>query len=196
MLSAGVAVVHERGFATSGVRDFVRAASVPQGSFINNFGSKEAFGLAVLDRYFQTLKLTVDRTLRDEARAPIERLLAYFDAISISCERTGWRLGCLIGNMSLEAPNHSDAIRKRLVEIFIEWKQPFEDAVRSAQACGDLRADLEPGDLAEFLLAGWHGALLRMKVDRSPEPLERFKRIVFATILVPPAPHSTSIAEP
>jgi TetR/AcrR family transcriptional repressor of nem operon len=196
ILSAGVAVVHERGFATTSVRDLVRAASVPQGSFINNFGSKEAFGVAVLDRYFQSLKLTVDRTLRDETRAPIERLLAYFEAISLSCEQTGWRLGCLIGNMSLEAPNHSDAIRKRLVAIFTEWKQPFEDAVRAAQACGDLRANLEPDDLAEFLLAGWHGALLRMKVDRSPEPLERFKRIVFATILVPPAPHSTSVAEP
>ena len=36
-------------------------------------------------------------------------------------------------------------------------------------------------DLADFLLSSWQGAMLRMKVVRSPEPLERFKTIVFAT---------------
>ena len=196
ILSVGIDVAHEHGFGASGVRDFIRAAGVPQGSFINNFGSKEAFGLAVLDRYFEDLGAVIDRTLRDGARAPIERLRAYFDAISTSCEEAGWRLGCLIGNMSLEAPNHSDIIRERLVAIFAAWKQPFADNVRAAQAGGDLRADLDPDDLAEFLLAGWHGAMLRMKVDRSPQPLERFKRIVFATVLASGAPAPTAPGDP
>ncbi|TLU70735.1 TetR family transcriptional regulator C-terminal domain-containing protein [Lichenicoccus roseus] len=196
ILSAGISIAHERGFATSGVRDFVQAAAVPQGSFINNFGSKEAFGIAVLDRYFEGLDDIIGQTLRDEARGPIERLRSYFDTISASCEQAGWRLGCLIGNMSLEAPNHSDAIRERLVRIFADWKQPFAEAVRAAQACADLSADLDPDDVAEFLLAGWHGAMLRMKVDRSGEPLERFKRVVFATVLARPAFASTSTGKP
>ncbi len=191
ILNAGVTVAHERGFAASGVRDYVQAADVSQGSFISNFGSKEAFGIAILDRYFDGLEDTIDQTLRNEARAPIERLRAYFDTIYASCEQVGWRLGCLIGNMSLEAPNHSDAIRERLVQIFTQWKRPFAEAIRSAQASGELRADLDPDDLAEFLIAGWHGAMLRMKVDRSPEPLERFQRVLFAVVLVPPSPGST-----
>ena len=185
ILDVGVGITHEHGFAASGVRDYVRAADVSQGSFISNFGSKEAFGVAVLDRYFDDLAGTIDRTLRNREHAPVARLRAYFDAISASCEQVGWRLGCLIGNMSLEAPNHSDAIRQRLVQIFVQWKQPFAETVRAAQASGDLRNDLDPDDLAEFLLAGWHGAMLRMKVDRSAEPLERFKRILFATVLTP-----------
>ena len=37
-------------------------------------------------------------------------------------------------------------------------------------------------ELADFLLAGWQGAMLRMKVERSPAPLERFKTIAFATV--------------
>jgi TetR/AcrR family transcriptional repressor of nem operon len=41
---------------------------------------------------------------------------------------------------------------------------------------------LSAEDLAEFLLSGWRGAILRMKVTRSPEPLERFKAIAFAMV--------------
>ncbi|TJX50068.1 MAG: TetR family transcriptional regulator, partial [Mesorhizobium sp.] len=37
-------------------------------------------------------------------------------------------------------------------------------------------------DLADFLLSSWQGAMLRMKVERSPEPLERFKAIIFKTV--------------
>ena len=45
-----------------------------------------------------------------------------------------------------------------------------------------LAADFAAEDLAEFLLASWQGAILRMKVDRDPAPLERFKTIAFATV--------------
>jgi hypothetical protein len=39
----------------------------------------------------------------------------------------------------------------------------------------------DPMDLAEFLLASWEGAILRMTVDRSPAALDRFKNTVFQT---------------
>ena len=36
----------------SSVRDIVRAAGVPQGSFTNHFASKEVFALEALDLYY------------------------------------------------------------------------------------------------------------------------------------------------
>jgi TetR/AcrR family transcriptional repressor of nem operon len=33
------------------------------------------------------------------------------------------------------------------------------------------------------MLAAWHGAMLRMKVERTPGPIERFKRIFLSTLL-------------
>jgi len=47
---------------------------------------------------------------------------------------------------------------------------------------GEIRAEFEPIDLAEFLLASWQGAMLRMKVERGPAALERFKSIAFDTV--------------
>jgi TetR/AcrR family transcriptional repressor of nem operon len=41
-----------------------------------------------------------------------------------------------------------------------------------------------PEDLADFLLAGWLGSIMRMKVERNSAPLERFKAIAFSTVFI------------
>ena len=61
--------------------------------------------------------------------------------------------------------------------------RPLRRCIAEAQAAGEIASTLAPEDLADVLLSSWQGAILRMKVERSAEPLERFKRIAFATIL-------------
>ena len=52
-----------------------------------------------------------------------------------------------------------------------------------AQTVGEIDSTFDPADLAEFLLASWEGAILRMNVERGPAALDRFKKIVFQTVL-------------
>ncbi len=185
-IESGVTTLHQRGFAASGVREITRAAGVPQGSFISHFGSKEAFGVAVLDRYYERTEAIFDATLRDAKRPPVERLRAYFDTITDFLAGVGWRQGCLISTLSLETAEHSEVLRERLVEVFRSLTSPFAEVIRSAQRDGTVRDDVEATELADVLLAAWHGAMLRMKVDRSPAPIERFRRVVLGTLLATP----------
>lgn len=187
LVASGVTTLYEQGFSTAGVRDITAAAGVPQGSFTNHFRSKDAFGIAVLERYFNdVIQGVVSRTLQDGSRVPIVRLRAYFEAIFELLSGVGWRHGCLIGNMSLEASEHSDAIRRCLVDLFERWTAPFVDAVRSAQQAGEVHGCLDAEEVATFLLCAWQGAMLRMKVDRGPAPLDAFLHVTFATILAAP----------
>lgn len=186
IIASGMHTVHERGFATVGLREITAAAGVAQGSFTNHFASKEEFGVAVLDRYFDEMRAVIAETLSDERRQPIERLRAYFDTITEVFAAGGWRYGCLAGNMGLEAAEHSETIRQRLVEIFAEWTPPFAQVIRQAQTVGEVRTDLDAHDAGAALLEAWHGAMLRMKIERSPAPLDRFKRLVFSALLAGP----------
>ena len=175
--------MHQRGFATIGLREITAAAGVAQGSFTNHFASKEAFGVAVLDHYFDQIRSVIVRTLRDESRKPLERLHAYFDAVIELFAAGGWRYGCLAGNMGLEASEHSEIIRHRLGEIFAEWTVPFVEVIGDAQRIGEIRADLDAKEVSAALLEAWHGAMLRMKVERSAAPLDRFKRLTLPALL-------------
>jgi TetR/AcrR family transcriptional repressor of nem operon len=140
------------------------------------------FAREVLDRYFEHVKALVAHALDDTSRSPRERLRRYLDDITGRLAADGFTRGCLIGDFSLEAAPVSAMLRERLAAIFAEWRAPFAACIAEAQAAGEVDPAFDPDDLAEFLLASWEGAILRMKVERTAEPLERFKRIAFATI--------------
>jgi len=188
ILQAGLKLMYRDGYAGAGVRDIVAEAPAPQGSFTNHFRSKEAFAREVLDLYFDHTKRLVAEALDDRGLKPRERLKRYLDIITGRLAGAGFTRGCLIGDFSLEAAPQSELIRTRLVEIFAEWRAPFAACIAEGQGAGEIAATFAPHEMADFLLASWEGAILRMKVERNAEPLERFKRIVFSTVLKEPCP--------
>lgn len=187
ILDAGLKVMFRKGFIGSGVRDIVAEAAVPQGSFTNHFRSKEAFAREVLDRYFEQTRTLVAQALDDRSLCARERLRRYLDIITARLAAAQFSRGCLIGDFSLEAVGHSETLRARLVEIFAQWRAPFAACIAEAQASGEIATTFPPDELAEFLLASWEGAILRMKVARNAQPLERFKAIAFNTVFKEPA---------
>ena len=182
ILNAGLKLMYRMGYQGATVRDICAAAGAPQGSFTNHFRSKEEFAREVLDRYFAGTKQHVKNALEDRSLTPRQRLKRYLDIITgVEADRD-WNLGCMIGDFSLEATAHSEALRLRLDAIFQERRTPFAACIAEAQAIGEIDATFPPIELAEFLLASWEGAILRMKVERSPAALERFKTIAFQTV--------------
>src|SRR5688572_7757192 len=91
ILQAGLKVMFRQGFVGASVRDIVAEAAAPQGSFTNHFRSKEEFARAVLDRYFDDLKLLVAETLADGSRRPRQRLKRYLDLITERLARDGFK---------------------------------------------------------------------------------------------------------
>ena len=188
ILDAGLKVMFRKGYGGAGVRDIVAEAPAPQGSFTNHFRSKEEFAREVLDLYFADLKRLVAEVLGDPNRRPRERLRRYLDLITDRLVEAEFTRGCLIGDFSLEAAPQIEMLRTRLSEIFVEWCAPFAACIAEGQAAGEIVDSFAPHDLAEFLLSSWEGAILRMKVERSAAPLERFKHIVFNTVFKEPCP--------
>lgn len=183
ILTEGLRVVHERGFANASVRDIVQAAGVPQGSFTNHFASKEAFGLEIIDLYLLKARDTIAATLRNDALPPLERLRAYIDAAINRRNREGMRNGCLFGNFTAEACDHSDVIRHRLVEIFAEVQQAVAYCLRAAVKTGELPRNFDCDEVAGFVVSSMQGATLLAKARRSAAPIERFKVILFSKVL-------------
>jgi TetR/AcrR family transcriptional regulator, transcriptional repressor for nem operon len=183
ILTEGLRVVQARGFAGASVRDIVRAAGVPQGSFTNHFASKEAFCLEVLDLYFEDVRAMIHRTLRNDSLPPLKRLRAFVDAQIKYLNRIGWQNGCLIGNFGAEATEHSEIIRTRIVEIFEEMRQSVAYCLRAAVKIGELQRKTECDELGGFLVASLQGAILQSKAERSSVPVERFKQLIFSMLL-------------
>jgi len=183
ILSEGLKVVHARGYANASVRDIVQAAGVPQGSFTNHFTSKEAFGLEVIELYFAGTSETIRRTLRDESVPPLQRIRAYIDRSKERLGLHGLRNGCLLGNFTIEASDHSEPIRQRVLEAFGEMRQAMAACLRAAVRAGEIAAETDCDETAAFIVQSMQGAILMAKAERSPVPVERLKEVLFATVL-------------
>jgi TetR/AcrR family transcriptional regulator, transcriptional repressor for nem operon len=183
ILTTGLRVVHERGFAGASVRDIVQAAGVPQGSFTNHFTSKEAFALEIIELYFANSRRVIAETLGNDSLPPLQRLGAYIEATKNRLNKDSMRNGCLFGNFTAEASDHSEVIRLRLVEIFAEVQAAFTYCLKAAVKAGELPSKYKCDEVAGFIVSSLQGANLLAKAQRSPVPVERFKRILFAMIL-------------
>jgi TetR/AcrR family transcriptional regulator, transcriptional repressor for nem operon len=183
ILTEGLKVVHERGFAGASVRDIVQAAGVPQGSFTNHFISKEMFGLEILDLYFLNSQNMIDETLLNEALPALGRLRSYFDWHQTFLEHGCMEKGCLYGNFAAEASEHSEIIRTRLVEIFASLQVLIGNCLKAAVDAGELRQDLDCEHTALFIVSSLQGAMLVGKAQRTTEPMQSLTRIVFERLL-------------
>ncbi|MGE4481492.1 TetR family transcriptional regulator C-terminal domain-containing protein [Acidocella sp.] len=183
ILVEGLRVVHEKGFVGASVRDIAQAAQVPLGSFTNHFPSKEAFGLEILERYYEHNQEIISRTLHDHSMTVRQRISAYFDHLieGLACHKM--RGGCLVGNFCAEVADQSEVLRLRLAKIFWDIRAAFIEVLKEGVASGELRADMDCEATAGFIYASLQGAILIAKVVRTAGPIENCRNHVMRNVL-------------
>lgn len=180
LLRAGLEVLTEKGFSVTGLEEILGRVDVPKGSFYHYFGSKEDFGLELIERYAEFFANKLDRHFLDPALSPLARVHAFIDDAKDGMARFAFRRGCLIGNLGQEMAALPESFRVRLKNTFEDWQRRLAACLAEAQRAGELGDSLEPEQLAAFFWIGWEGAVLRAKLERSAAPLDVFARFFFA----------------
>ncbi|WP_433203736.1 TetR family transcriptional regulator C-terminal domain-containing protein [Nocardia sp. CA-107356] len=174
LVEQGAAGFLTNGYHGTGIKQILDAVGVPKGSFYNYFDSKESFGQAIIDHH----SLCVQRNLAEaltSAPDPIDGLRAFFGRLMddfVQAEFTG---GCLIANLGGELEG-SEVLRESLADAWNSWRDGVAAALRRAQGLGTIRHDIDATELADLLLESWEGAVIRMKMQRSLEPLHKCLR--------------------
>jgi len=172
------------GFNATGVDSVLKAAGVPKGSFYHHFGTKENFGMEVINLFAESYEQKLKSYLGDESVQPLDRIRNYMEHSVEYLAEKNFTQGCLIGNLGQELADQNERFRDRLAEVFADWMAMFTDCLGEAQESGALNPELDPEAVASFLLSGWEGAILRAKVMRSSKPLRHYVDTLFATVLV------------
>lgn len=183
IITIGMDMISLQGYSATGIDAVLKRAGVPKGSFYYYFGSKEEFGLAVIDHFAGLYANIVDSFLKDEKLTPLNRIRKYLDTGLSRLTQNQCTKGCLVGNLGQELADQNERFRSRLDEVFRFWKEQIATCIEEAQRAGELVLDLDPGVLAGFILSGLQGAMLRAKVMKSPQPMQDFIETLFATVL-------------
>src|SRR2546421_4623407 len=183
LLDAGLAIILEKGYHHTGIQEVLQAAGVPKGSFYYYFPSKAALGLEVIAYFAAAYMQRLEQYLGDTTQSPLSRLRCHLEQTLAGFERRGCRGGCLIGNLSQELADQSDLFGAQLEAVLTSWRERYGRLFREARAAGELRADLDPQQVADFYLNSFEGALLRAKVSKSTAPLRLFMTCMFDGVL-------------
>jgi TetR/AcrR family transcriptional repressor of nem operon len=183
ILEAGAAIIHQKGFNYTGLQEILSAAGMPKGSFYNHFKSKEDFGLQVIDFFSDYFDQFSKDILEDRTRSPLSRLEELLDRFMDFFISKDYTCGCPVGNLAQELGDLSPVFQKKLSKAIDKMVDKYTLVLSEAQAAGEISEDLDAKEAANFIVAGWHGALIRMKVTRSIEPLNNHKKFVLDFVL-------------
>ena len=184
LLQVGKAIFLEKGYHHTGLQEIVKSAGVPKGSFYHFFASKENFGLAVLEYHLKTFQPFIEDLLQsDKDVPPLQRLRNFFEAGCAQLESEQCKGGCIVGNLSQELADQNETFREHLNRALSRWQGLFTACLQKAQDHGDIPAHENVEALGQFLINSWEGAILRMKVTKSMEPLRNFVSVFFDKVL-------------
>ena len=186
LIAAGMQLFASQGYNATGIDAVLKRTGAPKGSFYHHFGSKEEFGLAVIEEFATRFLARVDVFLADETTTPLNRLRIFLERGLEQLTGHQCTVGCLIGDLGQELAASNERLRGRLDEIILSWRERFAACIREAQQAGELPPSYDAHVIAGFILSGWEGAVLSAKVMKSPQPVRDFIDTLFATVLTKP----------
>lgn len=184
LCNAGVAVLTEKGFSSTGIDEILKKVGVPKGSFYHFFGSKEAFGAELISRYDGYFTRKLDLFLLDKDKTPLARIDAFCKDAERGMKRFGFRRGCLVGNLGQEMGSLPEAFRAQLVEVLRNWQCRLEACLEEAKLVGEIPAASDCVQWSIFFWIGWEGAVLRAKLERRAAPLQVFADLFRKSVIL------------
>ncbi|PKM37434.1 TetR family transcriptional regulator C-terminal domain-containing protein [Methylotuvimicrobium sp. KM2] len=173
LLNQGVKLLMEQGYHGTGLKEILDAVKIPKGSFYNYFGSKENFGAEVIQHYIEPFIKQLDTYLEHSNGDALSALKRYYHDLIAEAEKQSFKGGCLLGNLMGEIGDTSEICQKALQSAVTRYRNIMRSALAQAQQQGTVRSDLTAEEMADLLLNTWQGALLRMKIEQSSEPLKQ-----------------------
>ncbi|MCF6245736.1 MAG: TetR/AcrR family transcriptional regulator [Desulfobacula sp.] len=182
ILEAGARIIHHKGFHHTGIQEVLNAAGVPKGSFYFYFKSKDDFGLHIID-FFNAMYIgMLEPILTDKDLSPLKRIEKIFDYYTDVFEKRDYQCGCPIGNLSQEMGDLNPAFSDKLTASVEMMANIYQNILDEAKDSDDIAKDLDTSQMAEFIVSSWHGALIKMKINRSVEPLRLHKKFILEFI--------------
>ncbi len=171
LLATGEQVCLQRGFTGMGLSEMLALAEVPKGSFYHYFRSKEAFGVALLERYFSHYLAQIEQQLNQPGLSARERLLNHFRYGETLFIEQGHIVGCLGVKLSAEVCDLSEPMRDALQHGAAAMIAAYARCLTEMAAEQELPFGQTPQQLAQRCYLLWLGASLQSKISREPGPI-------------------------
>ncbi|WP_109123609.1 TetR/AcrR family transcriptional regulator [Dyella sp. C11] len=172
ILEVGQRIMGAKGFSAVGLNEILAQAGVPKGSFYHYFGSKDAFGEALLKRYFDDYLVEMDQMLGQSGLTMAQRLDQYWENWRANQSFADCQGKCLAVKLGAEVADLSEPMRAALKLGTDGIVERLGRAIAAGKKEGSFRAGQDTKVLAQCLYQLWLGASVMVKISRSTQPFQ------------------------
>ena len=189
ILEKGMEVMWFNGYNGTSVKDIVSAAGIPKGSFYFYFDSKEEFAIEALSYYLEFVEKLSEPVMADPTLGPLEKLRKLYrvrvDAAfnMLECNCSDYQGGCFMSNIGQEMSDTNERIRATINEAMEVYRRPILKLLLEGKMAGEVKANLDPEQFLNFLESTVQGAMMMVKAQRDPKPLDDAEHFIFDVIL-------------
>jgi TetR/AcrR family transcriptional regulator, transcriptional repressor for nem operon len=157
ILERAAPLLNRQGYQSAPVSEIMRVTGLQKGGLYNHFESKEELALAAFDLLMERVNHKVLEVHRSHS-SPIAQLLAHIQLIASGATHTEG--GCPIANSMVESDDSNPALRKRVAKVLEQWRALITNTVAKGIVAGEVRADVNPDEVATRIIAAVEGAQL------------------------------------
>jgi len=162
-------IFNARGYAGTSISHLTDATGLTKGSIYGNFENKDEVALAAFDFNFNRVTAYLKNRIMATDNA-VERLLVYPNVYRNFLKIPFLKTGCPLLNTSTEADDTHPALRKKAADALGFWKKSIENQVIRGMERGEIRAGVNPVEVAVIMMSLIEGAVMQAKVTgRSTE---------------------------
>lgn len=172
ILDSARPIVGAKGFSAVGLNEILQAAEVPKGSFYHYFTSKDAFGVVLLDTYFDQYVQGMEQLFNQSGLSQHAKLMRYWQCWidnQTGCTDAG---KCLAVKLGAEVSDLSEPMRLALQRGTSRTIDLLAVAMQRGVQDGSLLLEHSPQVLARQLYALWLGASVMSKITHTPAPFD------------------------
>ncbi|MGW2217996.1 TetR/AcrR family transcriptional regulator [Nonomuraea sp. NPDC001684] len=142
-----------RGYGETSIQDLVEALDLERGSLYGAFGDKRQFYLAAVQLYWDTYERELIAALASGPVLPaLREVLANPARTQEYASEAGVPQGCMIGNTTAEMVPQDAEAREIVARSHDRFTRIVTDALRRAQADGEVARAASPEAQAQLLL--------------------------------------------
>ncbi|AUM00214.1 hypothetical protein B4966_08570 [Rhodocyclaceae bacterium] len=170
-LEQAAEVFWAKGYEATSLQDLLAATGLSKSSFYQAFESKHRLFARVLV-WFRERQVARLRRALATASSPRAFIAGALRATAEEAGAGRTPKGCLIMNTASEFAGRDSEVATRVDDAIRAFAAVFEDAVRQAQACGEIAPHQDPAALSRYVVTLMSGLRTMAKAGMPAEAIE------------------------
>jgi TetR/AcrR family transcriptional repressor of nem operon len=163
-------IFNQKGYDGAALSDLMRATGLEKGGIYRHFESKQELAGEAFDHAW---KLAMDARFEGTQQIPntVDRLKQIVRNFRV--RRTGLVPGgCPLLNTAIDSDDGNPQLRAKARRALRRWLDRLQSIAEEGQRRGEVRSDVDSGNLATLIASTLEGSLMVSRLQRKDDPLD------------------------